>query len=103
MAARTYAQVAQVPPHQAAPHQVAAHQAVVQQAAPHSTEETRRRQEITRGKRAADGPQAARASGAAPRAHAPPIPMSDLHRGPETTGMSHLLDDLCRYVSLLVR
>ena len=29
--------------------------------------------------------------------------MSDLQIGPESAGMSHLLDDLCRYVSLLVR
>ena len=64
---------------------------------------TRRRQEITHGKRAANVPQAAGASRAAPRAQAPSILMSDLQTGPETTDMSHLPDDLRRYVSLLVR
>ena len=29
--------------------------------------------------------------------------MSDLQPGPEVPGTSHLSDDLCRYVSLLVR
>ena len=66
------------------------------QAALRSTEETWRRQEITRDKWAAEAPQAARAPYAAPRAQAPPITMSDLQPGPEVAGMSHLSDDLHR-------
>ena len=59
MAPSTYAQVAQMPLHQVAPHQAATHQAAAHQAAPRSVEMTRRRQEITHGKRATDVPQAA--------------------------------------------
>ena len=82
MAPPTYAQVAQMPPHQASQRKV---------------EETRRRQEITRDKLAADAPRVA------PRAQGPSISMSDLQLGPEVPSMSHLSDDLRRYVSLLVR
>ena len=88
MAAPTYAQVAQGPP---------------RQALPRSAKEVQRRQEITRDKRAAKAPQVAGSSRAAPRAQAPPVSMRDLQTGPETAGMSHLLDDLRRYVSWLVQ
>ena len=98
MAPPACAQVAQMPPNQAVPQQVAP-----RQAAPRSVEMTRRRHEITQGKRAALVPQAAGASRTAPRAQAAPILMSDLQTGPESAGMSHLPDDLRRYVSLLLR
>ena len=88
MAAPTYAQVAQGPP---------------RQALLHSAEEIQHRQEITHDKRAAETPQAAGSSQAAPRAQAAPMSMRDLQTVPETAGMSHLPDDLHRYVSLLVR
>ena len=81
-----------MPPHQAAPQQAAAHQA-----APRTTEETQRRQEITQDKWVADIPPTA------PRAQAPPNLKSGLQAGPEIAGTSHLSDDLHRYVSLLVR
>ena len=66
MAAPTYAQVAQGPP---------------RQALPRSAEEIRRREAITRDKRAAEAPQAAGASRAVPRAQAPSPAMSDLQAG----------------------
>ena len=88
MAPLTYAQVAQVPP---------------RQALPRSAEETRRRQEITRGKRAAEAPQVAGAPHAAPRAQAPPSSVSDLQAGLDVPGTSHLSADLRRYVSRLVQ
>ena len=96
MATPTYAQVAKMPPHQAAPQQAAAHQAAPCQAVPRSAETARCRQEIAQGKRATDVPQTAGASCAAPRAQAPPIAMSDLQPGPETAGTLHLPDDLRR-------
>ena len=73
------------------------------QALPHSAEEVRRRQEITRDKRAADAPRVVEAPHAVPRAQGPSISMSDLQLGLEVLGTSHLLDDLRRYLSLLVR
>ena len=88
MAPPTYAQVAQMP---------------LCQALQCSVEETRRRQEIMCDKRAADAPHAADAPRAAPRAQGPSISISDLQPGPEVPSTSHLLDDLLRYVSLLVR
>ena len=94
----TYAQVAEMLPHQATPQQAA-----LRQAALCIAEETRRRQEIMQGKRAAEVPQATGAPRTAPRAQVPPITMSDLQPGPEVVGTSHLSDDLRRYVSLLVR
>ena len=87
MAPLTYAQVAQVPPHQALLR---------------SAEETRCRQEITHGKRAAEAPQVVGAPRAAPRAQAPPSSMSDLQAGLDVQGTSHLSADLRRYVSRLV-
>ena len=88
MAPPTYAQVAQMPP---------------RQALQRSVEETRCRQEITCNKRAAETPRAVDAPRAAPRAQGLSISISDLQPGPEVLGTSHLLDDLRRYVSLLVR
>ena len=71
MAPLTYAQVAQVP---------------LRQALPCSAEQTRRRQEITHGKWAAEAPQVAGAPCAAPRAQAPPSLVSDLQAGPDVPG-----------------
>ena len=88
MVTPTYAQVAQGPP---------------RQALPRSAEETRRRQEITHGKRAAEAPQAAGASRVAPRAHAPSSAMGDLQAGQTVPGTSPLSADLRRYVSRLVQ
>ena len=88
MAPLTYAQVAQVPP---------------RQALPCSVEETRHRQEITHGKRAAEAPQVAGAPRAAPRAQAPPSSVSDLQAGLDVPGTSHLSADLHWYVSRWVQ
>ena len=88
MAAPTYAQVAQGPP---------------SQALSRSTEETHRRQEITRSKRAAEAPQAVGASRTAPRAQAPSSAMSGLQAGQAVPGTLHLSADLRRYVSRLVQ
>ena len=55
---------------------------------------------ITQGKRLADVPRAAGATGAAP---APSNPLGGQQIGPDMAGTSHFSEDLRRYVSLLVR